>query len=362
MPTYVLPGPGRPRRAAATRRSPPRSPTRPRPRGRGRRRTGVDAAPRRAARTPRRPERGARSRSTCAPRRAPSASSRSTTPPASSRAAATEPRHSGCARSWAARTSGIPSVVVGSAPLDGAQRSRRADDAVEESRCSPAMLPPTSPRPASTTRRTGASAARSRRASPPGQRVPAARAAAVLDARLRAALGDRVRADARRGRVQPPDHRGADDVDVAVGRLDGHRARAGDVMSEPLLEGSRSTARCGRARSAGRSSCRRHRDRPGAAAVPVRARRTTGTPQPRSASWSVLPARPVPAVVGVLRTVCRPTSRSRRRTRGSGASSPPARRTSRPRAPPEIVLDARGHVVDDPRGIFCPLVDRLPRR
>ena len=169
-----------------------------------------------------------------------------------------------------ARGQGIPSVVVGSAPLDDTQsRQARRRTPPRSSRCSPAERRPTSRRPASTTRTTPTSAACWRRASPrrPARAAPLA-AAAVLDARLRPGAELHQRPGRSRGGDPPVERRAAD------ARRGGrsHRSRApASPRSRPCpsrcWKGCRSTRPRARPARLGVAALR-HGHRPEPAALP----------------------------------------------------------------------------------------------
>ena len=158
VPTYVLPGPGDTAgggEAAFARAFADAAA----PQGTGAAAEGVDAAavtqPESARRAP-----GASSRSTCAPRPARCASSRSTTRPAAWPAGRTDRRRSGCATSWPPRASAASPWSSSAAPRWTARSACRVPTTpTSSSRCSPATRRRTWRRPGSTIRSIRTSAA-----------------------------------------------------------------------------------------------------------------------------------------------------------------------------------------------------------
>ena len=253
-----------------------------------------------------------------------------------------------------ARASGFPSIVVGSVPLDDSQETTPADDAEEEiallaGRASAYVATAGVDDPG----RIGASAACWRRASsssPESRRPP--HAAAVLDARLRPVQRFTGPEDEDTRQTQAALLM----IDVAVGRLDPATGVAPvEALSEPLLqnlaldEGSRAI--------------------PLGWAIPLFVSATD--PSPRRFLMSPGPNEPLqPASPSIdtapLSDLCRfflrmcssvvPSAMSftsgDTRIARFVAVRAGGQRTD---GLPEVVVDASGRVVDDPRGFICPL-------
>ena len=146
-------------------------------------------------------------------------------------------------------------------------------------------------------------------------------------------------------------------LDVAVGRFDaGTGVAPVTAMAEPLVEdvaldASQRTFPVGFAQPLGVTALR---SRAAAVPAPRRGERRAG---PGERVHRRLPAAgPVRVVVGDVHSTV-PTDIAFGTSNPRVARFVAARRGSDSDGPrrPEIVLDASGHVVDDPRGVFCPL-------
>jgi hypothetical protein len=250
-----------------------------------------------------------------------------------------------------ARASGFPSIVVGSVPLDGSQDAKPAEDAVDEI----ALL----------AGHASAYVATAGVDDPADQFfggalsqsvVPAPGAATGLTLLQSSTLGY---APSQRFAVDPEEEEDTRQtsaallmIDVAVGRLEPSTGVAPvEVVSEPLLNGL--------------ALDQGSREIPLGWALPLFV--TASDPSPRRFLMSPAPNEPLaPASPGTssgpLIDQCRYFLRSCAAvvpTAMSFVSSDPriARFVAVRPGPdrPQVVLDASGHVVDDPRGFLCPL-------
>ena len=259
-----------------------------------------------------------------------------------------------------ARTRGIPVVVVGSASLDGAQLMPRADDAEEELAllvgnasayvATAGVDDPADPHFGGVLSRT---------------EISRPNAAATLAVFQSSTLGYsparspwQIEDDYDEAEFNRQTSAALLMLDVAVGRYDaahGRGAGDGDVGAARGDARARQLAadHPGRLRAAARRRRRRSR----AAAVPVARGQTSEPleqgsafngvflPQHQCALWSLSCDSVVPTDIAFTSSnpqVARFVAVRRGRTSGDQVR-------------PEIVLDAEGRVVDDPRGVFCPL-------
>jgi hypothetical protein len=256
-----------------------------------------------------------------------------------------------------ARTLGYPSIVIGSMPLDTTQQATPASDAAAEI----ALLAGHASAYVATAgtddpleQRFGGTLTQSFAGPSPGAPPLLLLQSSTLGyAPSQAALyGDRPSEEAFNRQTAAALMM----IDVAVDRLDRQTGLAPvTVMSEPLLEGltldeSSGAVPLGWAQQlfaiAGEASPQRYLVKPPGAAEPRPAgpQRLVGLPLDQCRLWSASCAFQVPTDIAFT---------SSNTEVGRIVAARPAT-TGRDRRP-EIVLDATGHVVDDPRGIFCPL-------